>query len=50
VTRVRDEGVVGTAGVKESIELPDLGAEEGKLMLRGCMRRCDVVSYVEERE
>jgi hypothetical protein len=32
---VRDEGVTRTAGVKESIELPDLGAEEGKLMLRG---------------
>lgn len=24
--RVRDEGVAGTVGVKESIELPDLGA------------------------
>jgi hypothetical protein len=40
---VRDEGVARTVGVKESIELPDLGAEEGKLMSRVPVRRCDDV-------
>lgn len=41
-----DEGVAGTAGVKESIELPDLGAEEGKTDVEGL---CDVVRAREKR-
>jgi hypothetical protein len=32
--------------VKESIELPDLGVEEGKPMLKGRVRRCDAVGYM----
>jgi hypothetical protein len=43
VAGARDEGVAGTVGVEESIELPDLGVEGGKLTSRVRKRRCDVV-------
>jgi hypothetical protein len=39
---VRDEGVARTVGAKESIELPDLGVEGGKLMSRISVGFCEI--------